>query len=723
MSRRSVQRLCRCAALAWGCAVLVVFLPAVRAWTPVGTGIEYQEFTLPDPNNLFVARMDRHNPQVIIDTSIGQGRLSGGTETIRNQASRYDDALSFWGHDWGQRNDVIVAVNGDFWNTSTGVPTNGQVHTGWYARWIDPSYHFFYGMDRQARITQASTALIRVTWLGTGANQAITDMNRARGTDELILYTPQYDAATPAGSTGVEVLVELTRPNLPVPPSDPIRGQIRQIRQNQGSTPIPFDHVVLSASGTRATTVLANAAVGEAVNITNYLDGYYDVDRTFAAIGGGEVFLGQGVVWGGQAVRHPRTAVAYNDDYVFFVVCDGRSAVSVGMTMTELGNFCKNYLDATWGMNLDGGGSSTMVVNGVTRNDPSDGTDRAVANGLMMVVPQPKLQATTYNSGATVRTSGSSNVRLGPGTNYAVQTTLNPNIQGVILDHSLRGIYAKGYYWWKCDFGTATGWVAHSNLTAVSAGNRAVISSHPTNRYVCPGAVTTLSVSASGSGTLTYRWQRSGIDLSDGGHVSGAATPTLTISGTDRTDEASYRCIVTDSNGPVTSYSAGLWLREVTQFTQQPQPVTIHPVTGNVSASFTVSALGDGAISYQWQRDQQNLSDDSHYAGSTGPTLQISNIDSTVRGTYRCVVTAGCGAVISNESALTVISADLDGDGDSDQSDFAKLQLCISAVQLPETRPECLIADMDNDDHVDAIDLIEFFRCVAGSNLPMPPGC
>ena len=98
--------------------------PAPNAWETVGEGIEYQKFRLysPVPVNVFVARMDRQNPNTTIESSIAQGRLSGGTETVSNMAARYDDALNFWGpptipvsSTWGSTNDVVVAINGFYY--------------------------------------------------------------------------------------------------------------------------------------------------------------------------------------------------------------------------------------------------------------------------------------------------------------------------------------------------------------------------------------------------------------------------------------------------------------------------------------------------------------------------------------------------------------------------------------------------------------------------------
>ncbi|MFC7492829.1 MULTISPECIES: phosphodiester glycosidase family protein [unclassified Nocardioides] len=89
-------------------------------------------------------------------------------------------------------------------------------------------------------------------------------------------------------------------------------------------------------------------------------------------------------------VMHPRTAVGIDRDtgQVLLLVVDGRSSVSRGYTMVELANLMID-LGADEAMNLDGGGSSTMIARdaaGVNQvlNVPSDGYQRWVANGLQV---------------------------------------------------------------------------------------------------------------------------------------------------------------------------------------------------------------------------------------------------------------------------------------------------------------------------------------------------
>ncbi len=85
---------------------------------------------------------------------------------------------------------------------------------------------------------------------------------------------------------------------------------------------------------------------------------------------------------------HPRTAIGIDRDtgQVLMLVVDGRQTFSRGYTMVELANLMQT-LGAEDALNLDGGGSSTMLglrpdgIIGVL-NSPSDGFERRVANGL-----------------------------------------------------------------------------------------------------------------------------------------------------------------------------------------------------------------------------------------------------------------------------------------------------------------------------------------------------
>ncbi len=84
--------------------------------------------------------------------------------------------------------------------------------------------------------------------------------------------------------------------------------------------------------------------------------------------------------------RHPRTALGFDPGSAraWLVVVDGRGSSSEGMTLPELADLLR-ALGAREALNLDGGGSSVMVIRGETVNRPSDPQgERAVVNALVV---------------------------------------------------------------------------------------------------------------------------------------------------------------------------------------------------------------------------------------------------------------------------------------------------------------------------------------------------
>jgi hypothetical protein len=116
------------------------------------------------------------------------------------------------------------------------------------------------------------------------------------------------------------------------------------------------------------------------------------------ALGGWERLVHNGVATevytegAGPTYRHPRTAIGVKaDGTVFFVTVDGRDYENgyLGVTAYELAEIML-YFDAVHAYNLDGGGSTTMVVENedaeyIYLNNPSDGQPRSVSNGVFFV--------------------------------------------------------------------------------------------------------------------------------------------------------------------------------------------------------------------------------------------------------------------------------------------------------------------------------------------------
>jgi exopolysaccharide biosynthesis protein len=85
------------------------------------------------------------------------------------------------------------------------------------------------------------------------------------------------------------------------------------------------------------------------------------------------------------AERHPRTAVGFDadEDLLWVIVVDGRQpGLSVGMSLPELAGLFE-ALGVENAMNLDGGGSTVMVLGEAAVSSPSDAEgERPVVNAL-----------------------------------------------------------------------------------------------------------------------------------------------------------------------------------------------------------------------------------------------------------------------------------------------------------------------------------------------------
>lgn len=209
----------------------------------------------------------------------------------------------------------------------------------------------------------------------------ITGVDTARGARAVVLYTPRYGAAARATGPGTEwtldgsplrvTAVTTSTPEAPAAPAAvPARGFVIS-----AAGPVPPALARLKRGDRADVSFTYATALGTAPA---------DWSRADDIIGGAGLLL-----WRGRAVaqwkeerlaangfvesRHPRTLIGRDrDGDTWLVVVDGRQpGHSVGMTLDELRAFARR-LGLVDALNLDGGGSTTMVVKGKTVNRPSD---------------------------------------------------------------------------------------------------------------------------------------------------------------------------------------------------------------------------------------------------------------------------------------------------------------------------------------------------------------
>ncbi len=167
------------------------------------------------------------------------------------------------------------------------------------------------------------------------------------------------------------------------------------------------------------------------------------------------------------------------------------------------------------------------------------------------------------------------------------------------------------------------------------------ITTQPSNQTVMQGQPATFTVAASGSTPLSYQWQRNQVN------ISGANASNYMIAATAFADDgAKFRCVVSNAFGNATS-------NEATLTVNAPPNINTNPVDQTVMqgqpATFTVAASGSTPLSYQWQRNQVNIS------GANASSYMIAATAFADNGArFRCVVSNAFGNATSNEATLTV---------------------------------------------------------------------
>jgi exopolysaccharide biosynthesis protein len=223
------------------------------------------------------------------------------------------------------------------------------------------------------------------------AKHAIDGLNRPRGDNELIIFTPEFHRTTLTDPSGLELIVR--------------RERIVERRDLNGSSAIPADGFVISVAGTARRWALEKLRVGTRVR----LDLDWSPTETETAdfwkqaaniIGGGPQLIRNGRVEITNAAEkilpafvsdfHPRTAIAkLKSGQILLVAVDGRQpGVSAGMSLTMLADLLIEF-GAVEAINLDGGGSTTMVIRNKLVNKPSDATGERPVSDAILIFPRP----------------------------------------------------------------------------------------------------------------------------------------------------------------------------------------------------------------------------------------------------------------------------------------------------------------------------------------------
>ena len=371
-------------------------LPAGRELAP---GVSYEKYTDPrGPWAINVVRVDLRRPNIEIRAARANDQLKG-RERVSAMAKR---ASVNGAH-------AVAAVNADFFNLETGENENNQVLDGeWWKglKVTDSPYdtwdnaHTQFGIDAARRPVIDRFILDGKAW-DHGVPTPILTVNsyptgRYEGT---ALYTSRYGTATPRDTARRTVEAALSAGGRR---GDTLLFVRRSAVATTSGSAIPDGGAVLAAygSGLRADEVKAMAEGDTVKVLLATLPRFPHGLTPRMLIGGWPRILRDGVVVADDAateegtlsrnaeVRHPRTAIGFSRDSATLILLtvDGRSENSGGMTLVELARVMRE-LGAWQALNFDGGGSTTMVIDGAVVNQPSDKEgERSVGNAVLVLI-------------------------------------------------------------------------------------------------------------------------------------------------------------------------------------------------------------------------------------------------------------------------------------------------------------------------------------------------
>lgn len=294
---------------------------------------------------------------------------------------------------------VIAGINGDFYDTVTGVPLGMSIHEG-KIKDSGPNFSNAIGFKEDGT---AFVAPIRFDYSYTvngSATYAFQHINKPRGSSNgVYYYNSQYASSTKTQEDCTEVvLTALAGTELGV--GSIVEAKVSAVILNTKNTPIGENQIVLSSpTSSENAAVLAALAPSDLVSFT-VTDQTGVWGEAKEAIGAYQLIAQDGSVTTTDQISQPRTCLGIKSDgsVILFSVDGRRPGYSMGMTLTEVAGYMVQK-GCTSVINLDGGGSTTMMVRmpgdveARVVNIPSDGKERSVSNGLLLVTKDSVAEA------------------------------------------------------------------------------------------------------------------------------------------------------------------------------------------------------------------------------------------------------------------------------------------------------------------------------------------
>ncbi len=335
----------------------------------------------PKPEIINVLRIDPSTKGVSFRSMLSRDRIYTGApkvgcETVSSMAKRLN---------------AVAAINADFFGLGgdiPGDPLNFMVRDGELIS--EPSWRVVFGITSDKRVVFDKLTFDAKIKLADGKVFPVRGINRFRGDNEIVTYTPCFGEHTCTAANGSEAVIKLDGP---VKVGVPVAGTVSEVKSGAGDSSITDSTLIISGRGTGARFIDENLKSGDKVTLEVTVTGEWTGkwDKIEQAVGGGNWLVRDGKEYinaedahfsGSFLGKNPRTMAGLaKDGKLLLVTVDGRQRISGGMSLVECARLMLS-LGCTQAVNLDGGGSTTMATYYGILNSPSGGIQRSVANGI-----------------------------------------------------------------------------------------------------------------------------------------------------------------------------------------------------------------------------------------------------------------------------------------------------------------------------------------------------
>jgi Phosphodiester glycosidase len=369
------------------------------SWKQAGAGLAVSIVTYPGPVVYTTVRVElsRLNKDLFLTTTLASNTVIG-LETLTGQIRALPKELG----------TPVAAINGDFFmmdGAAKGDPRGLQILRGELVS--TPAGPAAFWQDANGGLHgEPVVSRLTVTWLNGGTHLA--GLNEQHGSNSIVLFTPRMGRV---GEDRANSRVASSPRRDGPPRGGPIRkpggrewtleysgfgpwlplrlGQSYQARVRgsfDGFTNVPAGMMVLSL-GSNLVASLPSITNGTPVAITAATEP--DLSGVQTALGSGPMLVREGspqpVTARTSDQLQPRSALGWNGQYLYLAVADGRQPeLSVGIRLSEMAAFlvelgCQEAID------LDGGQSTVLMLNGAIINHPVQGRDRQIANAIVVL--------------------------------------------------------------------------------------------------------------------------------------------------------------------------------------------------------------------------------------------------------------------------------------------------------------------------------------------------